>query len=457
MNKEMNIQEVEKILAEMPKFERSRAADELFYTKLYKAAERAEQAESVDRGNFFSWLKSPRFAFVGTFAVLLIMASGVFWAYQPSVTYGHSLYGLKRATEKVELAFAFSPLSKVDAHLNFSDRRLEEANSIMGKPSAVAFLLQTAFADEGEVDLTTEEENNLEKTLDDMKSEVDKAAEIIETRVTEPVRARLALERIEQVTDRHIETLAKLEKRVRPPRIKEMVRRISGNEDLRMAIVAEAREDVAQALEKRERNVKLILQIRRERMADVKDFIEDRRKEAGQEMQKALQHLETLPLLNQKEFQFKIETVKNAFEKGKFGQAEGLSKAMQKRMLEFKPAPLVPQESAQQLQPPEQQPKFEQQKDPATPLSLPPLPLPEPKPAQEKPGVLLPPQPQKTSQPLFFITQPQPQPQPEQQPQQSQKPQQPEQQPQPAAPGPQQLPPDQELFQILQELKRVSR
>lgn len=450
MNKEMNIQEVEKILAEMPKFERGRAADELFYAKLYKAAETTEPTEMIEKKSFFSWLKFPRFAFSGAFAVLLIIASGIFWAYQPGVTYGHALYGLKRAVEQVELAFAFSPLSKVDAHLNFSDRRLEEANNIMGKPSAVAFLLQTAFADEGEVDLTAEEENNLEKTLDDMKSEVDKASEIIETRVTEPGRARSALERIEQVTDRHIETLAKLEKRVRPPRIKEMVRRISGNEDLRMAIVTEAREDVAQALEKRERNVKLILQIQRERMVD-------RRKEAGQEMQKALEHLETLPLLNQQEFQFKIETVKDAFEKGKFGQAEGLSRAMQKRMLEFKPVPFVlpaapvvaplEQQPQQQPQPQTQQPQSMGQKDKPG----------QEKPEQKKPEAFIP-------QPLFFIKLPQPAPQPASQ---SAKPELTELQPVPEPPKPQlepeQLkpeqppPPEDELFQILQELKRLSR
>lgn len=358
MNTTPDIQEIEKRLAQLPKFERSQKADQAFYAKLYELAGKSSN-EDIETKNWFSWILSPRFAFAGITAVLLVMVSSVFAAYQPGVTYGHALYGLKRTAEKVELAFAFSPLSKIDAHLNFSDRRLEEANNIMGKSSSLAFLLQTAFADEGEVGLTDEQEQNLEKTLEDMKSEVDKAAEIIETRVTEPSRARAALERIEQTTNQHIDTLNRLEKRGQQ-RIKEIVRRVSGNEDLRMAIVIEAREEVADALEKRKENVQLILKMRHEEINNVKKSIEERRQEVQKEVQKAIEHLETLPVLDQDKFELKINTVKDAFEKGKFGQAEGLSRAIQKRMLEFQPAPpiqLKKPEQKEELQPKPEKPK----------------------------------------------------------------------------------------------------
>lgn len=464
---------LEEMLKCLPQFQMSKQADKKFYAKLNAlASEKFSEEEAPAARSFFAF---PRLAFAGAFAALLLVIGGTVWAYQPSTTRGKLMYPWKQTAEKVELAFAFSDMQKVDAHLKFSDRRLDEAQNIIGKSSSLAFLLKTAFADEGEIELTNEEQKNLEETLEDMRTEVTKASEIVETRLTAPEKAQKAIERIKNASNQHIETLNNLERRA-AKEAKTIVRLVADDEDERLATLISAHEEVKQALEKRERQVKLIINVRRERLSELKNqFNDESRKQrinmVKEQFSQAMQNFNAMPQTIQQEFANEMEKAKASLEMGRFGMAEGLSRVMEMREIKFKPdgqsfqpadqpllqpgekpdQPFQPEptqnaDGAQQLQPKDQQ-DFSKQPDvklpePKKPEGKP-IDFPEPSQpeGQPKPALIdkiepkdLPPQiPQK---PLIqpegqFASQPKsPQPQPKSQPQQPQ--QQPQGAPVPA-------------------------
>ena len=340
--------QLEKLLTSLPKLQISEKADKKFYAKLNALARERffeEETSALTAPSFFNFLRptSLRLGLVGAFASLLLVVGGTVWAYQPSTTRGKLMYPWKQTAEKVELAFAFSDMQKVDTHLQFSDRRLEEAQNIVGKSSSLALLLQTAFADEGEVELTGEEQKNLEATLEDMRSEVTKAGEIVETRVTAPEKAKLAIARIENASNQHIETLNNLERRA-AKKAKTIIRLVADDADERLTAVMQAREEINQALEKREQTVKLIINMRRERLSELKNQFNDesrqhRLEEVRQNFTETMQRFEVMPLDVKQEFTAEIEKAKTSLEMGRFGMAEGLSRVMEMREMRFKLQP----------------------------------------------------------------------------------------------------------------------
>lgn len=345
---------LEEMLKSLPQFQMSKQADKKFYAKLNALVKEnfseEEAPEALALPSFFNF---PRLAFVGAFASLLLVVGGTVWAYQPSTTRGKLMYPWKQTAEKVELAFAFSDMQKVDAHLKFSDRRLEEAQNIIGQSSSLAFLFKTAFADEGEIELTNEEQKNLEETLEDMRTEVTKASEIVETRLTAPEKAQKAIERIKTASNQHIETLNNLERRA-AKEAKTIVRLVADDEDERLATIMQAHEEIKQALEKRERQIKLIINVRRERLSELKNQFNDdlrqrRVEEVRQNFTEAMQRFETMPQNIKQEFTAEMEKAKASLEMGRFGMAEGLSRTIEMR-IKFQPEPL-PNKDGQQLQP----------------------------------------------------------------------------------------------------------
>lgn len=442
---------LEEMLKCLPQFQMSKQADKKFYAKLNALASEkfSEEEEPVAERSFFAFprLASLRLGLVGAFASLLLVVGGTVWAYQPSTTRGKLMYPWKQTAEKVELAFAFSDMQKVDTHLKFSDRRLEEAQNIIGKSSSLAFLLKTAFADEGEIELTNEEQKNLEETLEDMRTEVTKASEIVETRLTAPEKAQKAIERIKNASNQHIETLNNLERRA-AKEAKAIVRLVADDEDERLATLISAHEEVKQALEKRESQVKLIINVRRERLSELKkQFNDDLRQrkveQARQNFTETMQRFDVMPQTMKQEFTAEIEKAKASLEMGRFGMAEGLSRVMEMREIKFKPAdqpllqpgekpdqpfqpePTQNENGAQQLQPAGQKPPFpEDKKDVKLPVEPEGKPIDQPKiepkdlPPQTPQKPLIQPEGQFAPQP-----QPQPQPQPKPQPQPQQQPQ----------------------------------
>lgn len=311
---------VEKILKQLPVFERSKKAEQVFFEKLHRMADLQKVTQPAAR-NWFAW---PRLAFAGSLATLFILVSGTVWAYQSSVTRGHFLYPWKKAVERAELAYASSPLQKVDAHLRFSDRRLDEAHSIIQQNPSLAWLFQTAFAHGDEIHLDTEEEIFLAETLTDMRSEVSQASEIVETAMSKVEDVQNALIKIETATDRHLESLDQLEKQT-SKNTQAIVKKIAQEEDDHLASVLDAEDEIEEARGKKLEHVQIKL-LKREMKR------EQRHERAEEELQKALELLGSLPEEEQKDFTEKMERAKEALESGKFGRVKGLSKALKNSM-----------------------------------------------------------------------------------------------------------------------------
>lgn len=319
--------QVEKILGNLPVFERDKKAERIFFEKLHRMA-----VETKPAAAWFFW---PRLRLAGSFVALFILAVGTVWAYQPSTTRGHFLYPWKQAAEKVELAFAFTSLQKVDAHLQFSDRRLKEAEYIVGNstgnPALTSWLLPLALAHEEDIHLDSPQAVNLALTLGDMRSEISQASAIVEKSLTKTADASRALEKIELTADRHLEALVKIEKKA-APEVKKIVKKVADEVDEEVARVVEAREVVSEALVRKEENVKVQFARREEKKTEKKV---EREENAQQEIQETIKLFQALPAKDKEVFAEKIEMALEALEAGKFGRAEGLSRALQNRIEQF--------------------------------------------------------------------------------------------------------------------------
>lgn len=311
----LNENRVEKILRQMPQFERDKKAERIFFEKLHRMA-------GIEPTH--GWFEWPRLAFAGSLAALFIFVSGTVWAYQSSVTLGHFLYPWKKAAERIEIAFASTPLQKVDAHLRFSDRRLDEARFLIQQNPSLAWLFQTAKAHGDEIHLDTKEEIFLADTLADMRREVSLASEIVETAMSAVEDVQKALVKIEAATDRHIEKLEQLEKQT-SKNTQAIVKKIAREEDDHLSSVLDAKDEVDEARGKKLERVQIKL-LKREMKR------EKRHEQAKEELQKTLELFRSLPQKEQKDLSEKMDRAKEAFESGKFGRVKGLSKALENRM-----------------------------------------------------------------------------------------------------------------------------
>lgn len=338
--KPLNEQELEKLLKTLPKFERSAQAEAKFFKKLESAILQrkiAQETENGEQKTAIGWLRWPKLALAGSFAAFILLVGGTFAAYQPTVTRGTFLYPWKQAGERVELAVAFTSLQKVDAHVRFSDRRLEEAENIIAKNPSLAWLAPKVSAHEGELHLDTEEAVYLAETLADMRQEISLASEIVEVKISQPAEAEKALAKIEVAAQRHVEVLAKMEEKGEVT-VKEIVKRIAEEEDEHLAVVVEAREAVKAAGIRKEPRV--MIQLKKQ----VKELkLEDRKEQAQQELKEAFEFFEKLPEEKKKDLQEKMERAREALEEGKLGRTKGLSRAILNEIERFPGLPTKPE------------------------------------------------------------------------------------------------------------------
>lgn len=306
--------EIEKLLRKLPRFKRDRAAEALFFKKL-------EAAKPSQQISFFSW---PRLAFAMSSLIILLFLGGTLWIYQPSVTRGHALYPWKQTAEKVELAFASSPLDTIEAHLRFSDRRLDEADYILQKSPSLAWLIQKATAHSDEIHLDSDAAVHFADTLEDMRIEKTLASEILEQNITEVTLADLALEKIETRSDMHVQRLKFLEE-ASPAKVKQVVKIIREEENEDLAAIIEAHEEVREKLSRKEHTIKIRLMKRKEKV-----------EETSKALQKMDQVFKTLPPDEKIKLEKKLERAKEALKEGKSGRAQGLLRAVQNQVTRTK-------------------------------------------------------------------------------------------------------------------------
>ena len=82
-------------------------------------------------------LRRPALALAGATTVLALLLGMAVWMSSGSLP-GESLYGVKRASENVQLSMAGSDVAKGHAYLQLAGNRVREAAKLLGRPSAMA-------------------------------------------------------------------------------------------------------------------------------------------------------------------------------------------------------------------------------------------------------------------------------------------------------------------------------
>ena len=239
--------DIEKLLHDLPRFNRSQRADDMFYEKLNGFTEASDES-----AGFFG-LFVRRFAF-GTAAMALVaFFATATVAYRSDVVHGNLLYPLKEYGESVELAFAFSAEDKVNAHIRFSDRRLEEANSIISRYPAGMSFIPVAFAENfSAINLNNEDAKNLDLTLSDMHTEIAAALDIAGTSEMEDDTAEKVIAKIETAVERHVQALDGMEKRT-GDETKNIIRKVSDGQKGFAPKVKDVKEKAKTKMQERKR------------------------------------------------------------------------------------------------------------------------------------------------------------------------------------------------------------
>lgn len=332
-------EELKKLLGTLPKFTRSPEADEAFFKQLRNWSEPQRQWFSTLLGK--NWIAWPKLAFTLGFSVLLLFSITTLAAYQPYVTRGHFLYPWKQTAERVELAFAFSPLQKVETHVRFSKRRLAEAQHIVKQAggSLSTWLIQKVYASPGNIRLPQREARLFAETLADMQAETAAAARIVSQASLRPKEAQRAIAVLEQVTEKQVETLTVLQEEV-AEEIYDLVKNIAEETHQALAIVIEAKEELGETPVSRGETlaIKLIEEKDKEDNEENEDDDDNHRREsikkpfeetAEKELDMAREILQVLPEAEKNTLEKKLDLAQQALEAGNFGKTAGLSRAVQ--------------------------------------------------------------------------------------------------------------------------------
>lgn len=336
-------QQLETILKNLPRHQRDEQRERLFYAKLQEmsakktAHHRAEPKEAVSWFSF-SWR---RFSLVGGFALVVLMASTVVLAYQPSVTRTSILYPVKQFGEKIELSFAGTSLEQVDTHLRFSDRRLDEANYMLSDSPSLALFIQTAKADapatdQGEID--SPQEIALSETLDDMHSEVSQASDILATSNEAAPEVEPRLEKIEKALGHHVEVLNAIQK-THSAKVKKIVNKVIEDQDDKLANVLDAHDRFTTELETQMKKAGANPNQVKVAVTFAHQNAKLRREQHMTQAQAAVTHIvqeyDKLPPTEKNALTESVSNAQEALTEGHFGVARGLSKKVQRHIKEL--------------------------------------------------------------------------------------------------------------------------
>lgn len=320
--------QIEKLLRDLPRYEISQKADSRFYARLTAAARSDWDRHRSARGN---WLSLGQWALAGSLASFAFLVSGTLWAYQDTVTRGHVMYPWKQTTEKIELATSFGPMSEMDTHLRFSDRRLNEAHVLAGGSPEASALIQRANAASNLQELDSQRAVYLALTLQDMRSSLAAATRIVEASNLGRQRVEQALEKIENAASRHVDKLKQLEKKVAKPMV-EILRNVREEEDDQKNIVEQAREEVKESITNKEAPpLKILLFPAPERQ-------QRRIERAREEFEATKEVIKILPQSDQKRLAPAVETARSALEEGKVGVSRGMSRTVQQEAIRINPS-----------------------------------------------------------------------------------------------------------------------
>ncbi len=359
-----NISDLEKLLKKLPLHEMRKEKERLFYARLAEAEKQEERSEYLDSARArFSFGR--KFAFAFSSALLLLIAVTGF-SLLPNVTNGNPLYPVKKAEERVELAFSREPISKINTHLRFAGRRLEELEVLFSGNPELLRLISTAKAHE----LGENIDPRIEATLHDYFYETSEASVAVSNIYTTEEIAE-ALEKIEQAEEKHIKYFEKLIARgaeITKPLLNET---LSSIEEHQAEVVAKKTETV---LKRREGLEKFMVKVTsasaiREKLLQSQSAeekaahaeaaetgeiraaraainVENRKERAEAEFQKAQRVFESFKEEKQKQASPKLEKLEifvgekldeaaQALSENKYGKVFGLSRATEAMLQNF--------------------------------------------------------------------------------------------------------------------------
>ncbi len=294
-------EQLEKLLKALPRFERNYTADKAFRKTLRGSV------------SWVQWFGVFRVALSGGLAMAFIVTSSSVWAaYQPNVTRGHILYPVKKTAENVELVLSFSPQQKMETHLRFSNRRLREAQELI------------TLRDESAASILTE------ATLNEMRTEVLLASQIAQSGIFSTQEARPALQQLESSVENHVTTLTRMGTQ-NARAIREVLKNSQEREDEHLSTIVEANEEVKDAVKEKRQKVHFTLlpQITPEVEGAVRN---EYRGEAAHAVTTTRIIFNELAPEQQATLEFRMGRAEEALREGQMGRAQGLSRALQKKM-----------------------------------------------------------------------------------------------------------------------------
>lgn len=274
---------------------------------------------------------------VASFAVLLLVV-GTTFMFQPGVTRGDALYPIKQAAESMELFFTRSPLSRVNTHLKFADRRMEELKLLLGARREAGFI-STAYAQGAAASALTETPamNAVSATLADMVNSTESAMQTAEA-ITNPQDAKTALSSISQAQGAQVQALDILTKGA-PAETQLMLEQAALTTATNQAEVVEVKVAVDEIVQSGQTNVTIEFDDEdgdeddSENLKEFKEDAEEEIKEAQEKIEKAKRELAKASAPDaQKLVAHAEDTLAKAvaaLAAGNFGEARGLAKASQ--------------------------------------------------------------------------------------------------------------------------------
>ena len=331
-------EQIEKLFKSAPMISRDPKADKKFYMELLKLAQTAQSEEKVVFNfwqTFMGSFRKMNFAYSAITALIVVFVGGTALAYQPGTVYGDLLYGWKTAGEKIELAFASTPTQQVNTYLKFSDRRFNEAQTIMANKPSLVSLIPTAQAHDASnfISLSGSDEYKLEHTLSDMCQQIELASKVIEEKITDPAQAQTALASLETLTEKQRTHLSTVNKKVKKPTVQKIVVRFINQEDLHLARSLVAKEQAQKAIVLNVKVVNIKMKLDGEQNAKFADEINI---QAADNVRNTVNMFNNMQIQNREVIQKQIEMAKQALEEGKFGRAHGLSQALSNQMADIK-------------------------------------------------------------------------------------------------------------------------
>jgi hypothetical protein len=207
----MEFEDLEKKLNRLPRASQSRPADLKFRFKLFSLKLRRQLGYWR---SFFNLKFLPMKLVIVAIALIFFFTGTASYAYFSSnVTYGKTLYSLKKTMEEIKLSQAKTPLDQVVVYTDLAGRRLVEAKTLMAKQNQISrSFIPAAQAADREI---ANSNDPLSITINEMINNTNKAIKVSE-KITDTASAEKALAMIDQSENNQNEGLKSIAEAIGP-------------------------------------------------------------------------------------------------------------------------------------------------------------------------------------------------------------------------------------------------